>query len=73
MTEPTPPTVEQLQADIAKLKAALDGSLPKVEADKVRAELAAARAELAAAKAPPAKTETSSEAEPGVFKFPKLF
>lgn len=68
MADPTPPTVEQLQAEIAKLKAALDGSLPKAEADKIRAELADAQAELTAAKAAPAATEERSG-----FKFPKLF
>ncbi len=72
MSEPTPPTVEQLQAEIAKLKGALDGSLPAAEAAKVRAELAEARTELAALKdTPPTSTESSSEG--GFFKFPKLF
>ncbi len=66
-----PPTVEQLQVEIAKLKGALDGSLPKAEADQVRADLAEARAELAALKAPP--PAPAPEAPKPFIRFPKLF
>lgn len=53
MSDPTPPTVAQLQAEIAELKTALASGLPKAEALKLRADLAEAQAELAALKAPP--------------------
>lgn len=73
MTEPIPPTVAQLQAEIAELKAALASGLPKDEATKLRAELAEARAALAEAKkvAEPPAPEAPASKPAGWF--PKLF
>lgn len=65
--EPIQPTVEQLQAEIATLKAKLGAMVPSAEKDALAQELADARKELAALKAaataPPEKTGF----------FPKLF
>lgn len=70
MSDPTPPTVAQLQAEIAELKAALAAGIPEAEAKKLRADLAEAMAELAELK----KQKPAPEPAPDKSGFfPRLF